>query len=394
MNFPPINVPKPEFGGHPFSMDMSTLYYHQILTTAVGAQIMSVLESDHRVRALKNTMLSLGNTAMGFSINALAAWFVWAVREFGQTEATAHLETYLDAEEIPVVNTLWVIGINTEKTIELNDGYRIVPLKEMPDSRDKEQYQKFEFRPHMPPTPNAAICQTSMVRKATAVDDEVGLAFNHEIGKIVQHLDEIALLINAVEDFACLPYFSTTYSLPTMPFGPFGGSGGGYAHYDILGHTSSKISGAIIPDLEKLRIAFGEKGSMEQLRLRRILFRLSQARRRDQIEDKILDLGIALEMALLDDNKIADQLSLTFRLRGSWLAGKNADERKQLYKQLRELYILRSQVAHTGSLCGNNHDRINTVRESFPEYSQLAGRIVRGLLLEGRPDWTELILNA
>lgn len=394
MDFPPINIPKPEFSVHPFPTDMRTLYYHQVLTTEVGAQIMAVLESDQRVQALQNTMLSLGNTAFGFSVNALAAWFIWAVSEFGQEAAAVHLENYLDAEEIPVVNTLWVIGIETEETIELNDGYRIVPLKEMPDSRDKEQYQKFEFRPHMPPTPSAAICQTSMVRKATAFDNEAGLAFNPEIGKIVQQLDEIALLINALDDFACLPYFSTAYSLPTMPFGPFGGSGGGYAQYDILGRTSSKISSAVVPDLEKMRVAFGKKSSMEQLRLRRILFRLSQARRRDQLEDKILDLGIALEMALLDDNQNADQLSLAFRLRGSWLVGKNGAERKQLYKQLRDLYILRSQVAHTGSLCANNHDKINAVRERFPEYSQIAGRIIRGLLLEGRPDWTELILDA
>lgn len=126
----------------------------------------------------------------------------------------------------------------------------------------------------------------------------------------------------------------------------------------------------------------------------RVLSRLSQAKRREQIEDKILDLGIALEMALLEDNKNNDQLSLSFRLRGSWLIASDYEERQLIYHQLRDIYNFRSQVAHSGALCGNDAERIRAVRESFQEYALLAERIVRQLIYKTNPDWLSVILGA
>ena len=52
-------------------------------------------------------------------------------------------------------------------------------------------------------------------------------------------------------------------------------------------------------------------------RWRLIISRLSQAKRRWEMADKVLDLGIAMEMAIISDPSHRDQLSLTFRLRGA-----------------------------------------------------------------------------
>ena len=125
----------------------------------------------------------------------------------------------------------------------------------------------------------------------------------------------------------------------------------------------------------------------------RILSRLSQAKRRSQIEDKILDLGICLEMALLGDNKNLDQLSLSFRLRGSWLIGLDKNDRKKVYTLLKEIYNYRSQVAHSGILTKNRPEKINAIREKFNEYSIIAERIIYLLITNGRPNWANLILD-
>ncbi len=98
-------------------------------------------------------------------------------------------------------------------------------------------------------------------------------------------------------------------------------------------------------------------------------------------------------MALLEDNKNNSQLSLSFRLRGSWLIGSDHEERQVIYKQLRDIYNYRSQVAHSGSLCGNDAEKINSVREMFQEYSQLAERIIQQLICTNNPDWSKLILG-
>ena len=130
------------------------------------------------------------------------------------------------------------------------------------------------------------------------------------------------------------------------------------------------------------------------MRFQRILNRLSQAKRRIQIEDKILDLGITLEMLLLEDNKNNDQLSLSFRLRGSWLLGETKEDRLKIYKQLTDVYNYRSQVAHSGILCKGNSQKIKNIQEAFSEYQSLAERICRIILNNGKPDWNKIILNA
>jgi len=134
--------------------------------------------------------------------------------------------------------------------------------------------------------------------------------------------------------------------------------------------------------------------SNEQKKFGRILSRISQAKRRNQIEDKILDLGISLEMALLDDNSNNHQLSLSFRLRGSKLVAKSNEERLIIYRQLRDIYNYRSQVAHSGVLCGGDYDKIKEVRDNYSGYMSVAECIIKKLICDGKPDWTKLILDS
>jgi len=98
-------------------------------------------------------------------------------------------------------------------------------------------------------------------------------------------------------------------------------------------------------------------------------------------------------MVLLEDIKNNDQLSLSFRLRGSWLIGKNSNEREIVYKKLKDIYNYRSQVAHSGMLCGNDMVKINKVRDNFENYCAIAEKIIRKIIFEKKPDWSKLILG-
>ena len=395
-----LNIPKPEIDRVAFVHDIQTRLYLQysrlIENEDIGTQVLAMLGDDPRVQALDGKMISNGSGAVRFELKTLAMWFLWAVNEYGQDAAEKNLNTFLDSEKVPVVNTLWVLGIEVDRTLELEHGYRIVPIEEMPDSRDKEQYLRHDFSAlvHGTPKPKAAITCTCHVAKATGSDDPAQeTEKDKEFWDSSRYLGEIALLLNALDGVSCIPYFSTSYTLPNMPIGMFGGSGGGAPLYDIFGYRSAKLSEDVKSDINGLLNAFGKFIPNDKARISRVLSRLSQAKRRNQIEDKILDLGIALEMAILEDNKNSDQLSLSFRLRGSWLIGREKEERQNIYRKLRDIYNYRSQVAHSGTLCGNDPEQINAVRERFQEYSLLAEKIIRHLIFNGRPDWTRLILD-
>ncbi|MBT6226935.1 MAG: hypothetical protein HOI47_09790 [Candidatus Scalindua sp.] len=298
---------------------------------------------------------------------------------------------------MPVVNALWILGIEVDKTLVLNHNYQIVPAEEMLDSEEKELYlsQVRAISDRMP-RPKAAIIYTCNITKTKDSSNNFALdrAANKEYYDSSRHLEKIALLLNILEGVTCIPYLSTSYSMPNMPLGIFGSSWGGIPHHDIFGNRSSRLSETILKDINDVIDAFNKLQSNDQAKIGRILSRLSQAKRREQIEDKILDLGIALEMALLEDNKNNDQLSLSFRLRGCWLIGEEREERQIVYRQLKEIYNYRSQVAHSGVLCKNITERINVVSEKFPEYSSLAEKIIHKLIINGCPDWTKLILDS
>ena len=199
--------------------------------------------------------------------------------------------------------------------------------------------------------------------------------------------------MNLLTGVSCLPWYSTSYIDDSVPFGPFSSSGGGIGTYDVLGTSSTVVSEDSNQQFQDIYNAFSLLVEKEKIRWRRILSRLSQAKRREQIEDKILDLGISLEMMLLDDNKNSAQLSLSFRLRGTWLISNNDVERLENYNVLRDIYDYRSQVAHTGLLEKGDSSKIVTLKESLGRYQEVAEKIGRRLLIGGKPDWNKLLLG-
>jgi len=162
---------------------------------------------------------------------------------------------------------------------------------------------------------------------------------------------------------------------------------------DITTLALSKISAKFGPIINDLFSHFQSKNQSEKARLQLILGRWSQAKRRLQIEDQMLDVGIALEMLLLDDNE-KDQLSLQFRLRGSWLIGQSSQDRLEKWNLLQEIYEARSSVAHTGTLHKNNQLKIQKIRDALPKYFDLTEAILQKIIVVGTPVWRDLVLGA
>lgn len=394
-----LRIPKINIEPFPYIHDFQTRVYVQyadiVEKTDAGHAVVKLLSEDSRATALNGKMISRGSGAQIFEIKTLAMWFLWCANEYGLEKAKTYLDSFLDSEEVSVINALWVLGIEVDQPIILSDGYTLQSVDHMPDSRDKEYFLQSRFG-HViqkTPIPACAITKSCRVQKAWAVDPPVSAAGDQEFWKVSRRLHDIALLLNALNGISCVPYYSTSYVAPTTPIGPFGGSGGGSLVYDVLAHGSAKLPSESKASIDTLLAKYDELSGPERARIQRILNRLSQAKRRVQIEDKILDLGIALEMLLLEDNRNYDQLALSFRLRGSWLLGKSPEDRVEKHQQLKEIYKYRSQVAHSGVLCMGVRAKIESVRQSFSEYQSLAEDICQKIIKEGKPDWSRLVLG-
>jgi hypothetical protein len=396
-----LNIPKIEI--EPFLFfrtDYQTRHYMTysaiIEKTQQGSSLLKQLTEDPRVSTLRDKQISRGNGTQLFDVQTLAMWFLWYANERGIEAAQIALDSFLDSGTIAVVSALWVVGILVEAPVILRDGYTIVPASQMIDSRDKEYFLQNPIG-HVaigPPLPQCAIIKSWEIQKVPSDDRRLVARGDKEFSRITQRLHDIALLLNTITGVFCLPYYSTSYAHPSTPFGPFSGSGGGAPQYDVIVRGSAKLRNDCEATIDALLMRYEQLSEIQKARIGRILHRLAQAKGRAQIEDKILDLGIVLEMLLLDDNRNADQLSLSFRLRGSWLIGSSPEDRLAKFRQFRDIYIYRSQVAHTGMLCGGDWEKIKEVEQSFPVYQSLAEDVCKTLILRDKLDWSRLVLGA
>jgi len=374
---------------------MNEIFQEYIRKLGDNEAILNNLKNDGRVKKLQGKMISRGSGASRFDTRMLSIWYLWAVDEFGKENADKYLSNFLNSDKISVVNTLWILGVETEKEIDLGDGFRITPVDKMPDSIEKRLY----IDRHIPyPTqtllkPKAAITKICEVKKEEDDDIEKTIAVNNEFWDSSKKMYCISLLLNIIDNMSCTPFYATSYTSKEVPLGIFGGSGGGSSIFDVMGNKIKKIARLDTKILIKLLSEYEKWDQPRKDRMNRILLRFSQAKRREQIEDKMLDLGISMEMALLNDHPEKEQLGLTFRLRGSWLLAQSSAERKEIYGKLKDMYNFRSQVAHSGVLCGNNLIKIKEVRDSFNEYASIGSKILQRLILTGEPEWENLILD-
>lgn len=392
-----LGLPKIELEADSFqrSFKARSFWVHmQFLdNTDFGKSILKRLSEDPRVIALDGQMVSHGNGAGKFEIATLAVWFIWCANSHGEQFANLELERWLNTDEVEVLNTLWVLGVEVEESIELRDGYVIQPIADMPDSDEKEHFCKrgFKFLSRAS-LPTCAITKRQRIKKMWSDVPPASSQLADEFRASCTRLYELAFILNSVSGVTCVPYLQTAYHPATTPLGYFGSFGGGIPMFDVSTLAVCKISAALAPSVNEMFSHFQSKSKSEKGRLQLILSRLSQAKRRFQIEDQMLDVGIALEMLLLDDNE-KDQLALQFRLRGSWLVGQSNQDRLEKWKLLQEIYDARSSVAHTGMLYKNRPLEIQKIREALPKYFELAEAILRKIIVNGTPIWRDLVLG-
>lgn len=378
---------------HSFQIRSYLLHSEFLKNTDVGKGVVQRLASDRRVQALENQMLSLGNSAARFEVDTLAVWYVWCLNMYGNEFADCQLESWLASEEVEVLNSLWVLGLEAEKSFELGGGYSIQILADMPDSDEKEYFSKVDFNFLSRSTlPKCAITKKENIKKTRSDFPPGTNGLNDNFRESCQKLYELAFVLNSISGVTCVPHFQTAYRSSVTPVGHFGGSGGGSPLFDVSTITTSKISPESSSVVFEVFSAFRSKSAEERSRLQVVLSRLSQAKRRSQIEDQMLDLGIALEMLLLQE-KLNSELSLQFRIRGSWLLGQSFEDRIEINQLLKEIYDARSSVAHSGALYRSDPRKLELVRTNFSKYVALAESTVRKIIVDGSPCWDDVLLR-
>ncbi|OGL37128.1 hypothetical protein A3E49_00680 [Candidatus Saccharibacteria bacterium RIFCSPHIGHO2_12_FULL_49_19] len=397
INLPDFSVPGPEYYG--FGRDHNTrlfLYLHDALQSPEGARIKEILGKDSRVQALVSSALvsTGGGGGSKPELDTLAMWFIYYASIKGIPEAVKSLEAYLAASKIEYTAAAWVTGIEADQKVELVESVELVPIGLMPPSSDKEYFEEIEFSFHGNRTvkPRAALTlrgQTPKIFSSTPSQ-----ANGERLGLVFGLLADSALVLNLIPGLSCLHGFTTSYLDDSVPMGPLGGRGGSIPNYDVSSVSKmTKVTPELLGenDYAALLNAYRKLTGEDRERWALIISRLGQAKRRFELADKILDLGIAMEMAIISSASHREQLSLTFRLRGSRLLAEDFTERKKIHDELKDIYEYRSAVAHNGVIARKDRSKLE---RNIQRYEELGSMVCSQLLLQhGRIDWDELLLD-
>jgi hypothetical protein len=367
--------------------------YVSIAQTSRGDSARSIVESHPSIKAAagKLWLHNMNYRQTSTVIMDLTCWYLWFEDLHGEAGAKDTLYRYLDCGSVKTTFCVWVFGIQPQKIYDLNSIF-LVPVDQMPDSRERDEYRAL-IRDHKSPVSYAAF--TKVIELPRVIDNKDEKNTIARFAKTHDLLSEVAALVNGLKDLSCLPDWLCTYQDANIPFGPWNLSGRSRVCVDVLGNHSRVFSDDDAQVLQKLIESYEPLDVVKKQWLQVVLDRIRKSKRQQVIESKILDLGIAAEMLLLEELGERDPIAFPFRFRGSWLLGRDFQGRKHFHETLKKFYSYRCMVAHNGVF--KNELDAKAARKKLPEFYSIVEQILQLAISPTYPrksdDWLALILG-
>jgi len=329
-------------------------------------------------------MQVIPGSAARFDYVSLAFWLLEIAEKQSSKKALQYLQQYIEAKEITILFVSAIEGIKLSHSSQVTESIRLVPWDDLPTTQQKDVVLRRSITTkgrH----PSSLLIHEAVISKTHVPQDEVNTT------KLISlHYDDSDVVLCAGLFGPSAPRIVASWvELPEWM--PSWGAGYSFPPQTEPSQEIDWPSEAYdsLPKLYKILKSLEER---KQRYFRVPLDRLNKAIRRVSQVDSAIDTGIALEALFLSDQN-DDRGELTFRLRvrGARYLHDSLDSRIPVFRTLGLLYRLRSIAVHTGIL----PDEIDghNVREILNQGYQITAKAIIGLINNGIPDWTRLILE-
>lgn len=203
----------------------------------------------------------------------------------------------------------------------------------------------FDSHDHHPPRPNMAMLTLS-IHHPKVIGERAPSAV--EIDRYSQFRD----IVNSLRLVSKSPIGSSGFQMDNcvMPFYNIGGVMGTPTHSRLP--IAGELDASSLCSARSMYKLLGEVGRTKSNVAKLTFGRLESADRRDNPEDRILDLFIGFEAIVLGSlwSGIRDELKFRLCLTTSKYLGRDSKERDSIYRAMKNGYDLRSSIIH-GSTC-------------------------------------------
>ncbi|CDT11823.1 HEPN domain-containing protein [Vibrio coralliirubri] len=401
-----VDIPEPTLRGFgelsPFTSE-STFYY-QINKDRLGKVITCLESIQSAIRLFDNKMFNTGDGVSLVTMELLARWLVRQAQLVGSKVAVRKLELYLQKSTTSCQNVLAISGIKVHSELNITDSIKLIPFQDLPESHAKEAIYPPFMKPDfalklgfVPPSsqgyrpPEAAVIVNAEMSpqiysegQSPKPQDFLPMYEFCEFLTLVKSTTPVpvAAWCELSEDTPCKQLFGGGWSGPVV---------------DVLSKTVSTITQQDWDAHKELYLKFLALPQGVRDLLRVPIERLNQARRRGNMADRAIDLGVACEALFLNDKSHKEQISFTLRLRAALFLADEYEERQELLNFFSSLYSCRSQAAHTGKLDTKMkvtaRGKINS-SQLLQEGDDYCVQAIRRIISMGKfPDWNELMLK-
>ncbi len=322
------------------------------------------------------------------------------------------LQKFAQLDYTPVRQFVAISEIIINETVRLADDVDLVPFSVIPKSSVTDVLDPLLCKPefltkmgliglnfsvHVPP-PKAALVKSARVSpKFKDLSDPRSLAIPFLPDPI--ELFEACECITLIAPVAPLPIANWVEAEEWVPCANFIGVGWSMEskQFFVIGSKKVELQEEQLTDLRHVFAKFRNLPQSVREKLRVPIQRLSQSRRRGNIADRAIDLGVAFEALYLNDTSSKEQIAFTFRLRAAWHLGADPKRRNSLMSIFKTIYDCRSIAVHTGKL-----DEMVKVKfvgkirtyEFLDQADGLCVDAIRKIIDDGGfPDWQTLILG-
>lgn len=354
-------------------------------------------------------ILNLVNMRGTLNLSSIGEALVRRALEAGAERSVDALFEFIEQDYNPCIEVVLLLGLKVPCTFQLSDDVFIASPDAVPSTTLKhflkeyaERNGTFDFiSPTMPVdytpsagSPDSVLFRLTKVRPKFLQPNDAAL--QHFDIDDINYLKDVSELLSIVSpsivinrrSYSELQEGAFLYGVTARNWETkYSESGTGQVHDATLDE---------LEDFKRTLSAYFALPKVQREKLKVPIHRLNEAVRHDNLVDRAIDLGVAMESLLLAELDDTAQLSLTLRLRGAWLLGQDFAERQAIYCLLRDLYSCRSSAAHSGKLSKKAKDAARAeiaLKDGLP----ICARAIKEVIFRGgeltSSFWDELLLG-
>lgn len=373
----------PEDNRHPYQKAINGPLWKD---DEIGKILFELISNNKEYAIFDNHLQALGNGASNTTIQDLVDWTINRARRVGADTTIEELDAYVSSTEVKVDLIELIVGVYLDCEFEFSNGVRFTSPNNISDSSLASAIcnESFGIRTPLPQVTAVSIIQFEQPINHRINTDIESKRVTVELPNESLRAARLCLSLARPVDYGVHSIASGVVAPDNLPFVS------GSQSWSIIPFKHPPLAPSVLKiELEranKILIKFELLQPNFQNKLLIPLEKLNSFGSAESLVDRAIYLRICLESIFLTDGN-KDQLRYRLALRAALFLGSTLDERRNIFKLIKDAYDITSSAVHNGKFSKN--DKI----EILDEAAKLAQTALIKLIEKGNVDWEDLELE-